>query len=474
MGNALTSRRTIKTTMPAHTNQSLHLEQTQKQTLTLAMRQSLHMLQLGTIELRHYIEELVSHNAVAELAPASAEAPDKEVTFRESREFASRHGLNRTTDGSVSDEQLMRDKKALESALHDLRLQAASIASNDRKKELLRYLIDSLDDNGYLTDDPAELASLVGVPLSLMKQAITVLKTMEPAGIGASGLTECLQLQLERLPSGTDRDNAIALLKADGLLERLARKQYREIGARLGISTSQAEKAGNLIRTLNPRPLNGSGHASPIHFIIPDFYILEDNGRIVCEMNSYYMPRIIIHNEYRDLPLKGEDAAFIKKNYEEAGNIVQFLEYRVSTLQKIVDYAIRVQEEFFREGPGHRKAMSNREIAEALSLSESTISRAVSGKYFDCQWGVYPLKYLFSHSISTGMASGADGGDSVDYDRVISALKELIKNESPSSPLSDQRLSELLTEQGIPVSRRTVAKYRQQQHIPNTSQRRVR
>ena len=460
--------------MPDHNSHRLQLEQAQKQTLTLAMRQSLHMLQLGTIELRHYIEELVSHNAVAELAPASAEAPDKEVTFRESRSFASRHGLNRTTDGSVSDDQLLRDKKATESALRDLKLQAASIASTGRKKELLGYLIDSLDDNGYLTDDPAELAALASVPLSLMKEAVSILKTMEPAGIGASGLKECLTLQLERLPESTERTNALALLEADDLLERLARKQYREIGARLGISTSQAERAGDLIRTLNPRPLNGSGHASPIRYIVPDFYILEDNGKIVCEMNPYYMPKLVIHEEYRDLPLEGEEASFLKKNYEEAGNIAQFLEYRVSTLQKVVEYAIRVQEEFFRLGPGHRTAMSNREIAEALGLSESTISRAVSDKYFDCQWGVSPLKYLFSHSISTGLAAGVDGEDSVDYDKAISALKELIKNESPSAPLSDQRLSELLTARGIPLSRRTVAKYRQQQHIPNTSQRRVR
>ena len=166
----------------------------------------------------------------------------------------------------------------------------------------------------------------------------------------------------------------------------------------------------------------------------------------------------------RNKMLCPEDCEYLQKNYKQAAEVIKFLAYRKSTLQKVVEYVMQAQADFFHNGPGHRVALGNREIAQALSLHESTVSRAVSGKFFECKWGVFPLKSLFVHSTGGRQEGGS-------FDRILQRLQTLISAEPPGAAYSDQQLSAMLTAQGLPVARRTVAKYRQMLGIPTAGQR---
>lgn len=201
-------------------------------------------------------------------------------------------------------------------------------------------------------------------------------------------------------------------------------------------------------------------------YILPDFYVLEDNGQLRCILNDYFLPKIQIDPSYSELVknklLSPADSEYIQKQYGQAQEIVKFLSYRKSTLQRVVEYILVVQADFFHQGPGHRVALGNREIAEALSLHESTISRAVSGKFFECKWGVFPLKSLFVHSTGT---------DADSFDHILQRLQQLIASEPSGAAYSDQHLTDLLAAEGIPIARRTVAKYRSSLGIPPASRR---
>lgn len=322
--------------------------------------------------------------------------------------------------------------------------------------EILRYLILSLDENGFLT----ESARILQVSEQQVQSNIVRLQSMEPAGIGAANLSDCLVLQLQRMTPS----NPVAVQIAASFLDQLAKQQTGTIAKALGVTRTEVHEACELIRTLNPRPMNGLGTRSETPYILPDFYITEENGQLHIIMNDYYLPKIIIDQTYQQIIRSGTldkpDQEYIQKNYKEAAEIVNFISYRKSTMQKVMQYILHAQKAFFLFGPGHRTAMNNAEIAAALNLHESTISRAVTGKFFQCKWGVYPLRSLFTHRIHE-----------TDTDQVLLQLQELIAAEPEGAAYSDQQLAEILSQDGVQIARRTVVKYRQKLGIPSSRQR---
>ena len=258
--------------------------------------------------------------------------------------------------------------------------------------------------------------------------------------------------------------NSIAVQIAASFLDQLAKQQTGTIAKALGVTRAEVLEACELIRTLNPRPMNGLGGRSETPYILPDFYITEENGQLHIIMNDYYLPKIIIDPTYQQIIQSGtldkSDQEYIQKNYKEAEEIVNFISYRKSTMQKVMQYILHAQKAFFLSGPGHRTAMNNAEIAAALNLHESTISRAVTGKFFQCKWGVYPLRSLFTHRIHEA-----------DTDQVLLQLQELIAAEPAGAAYSDQQLAEILSQDGVQIARRTVVKYRQKLGIPTSRQR---
>lgn len=434
----------------------------QKLGLTQAMQTSMRLLQMNNLQLRNYIGDMMTSNPVVEL-----EYP--EIDYRPGpfdRQFqASRVKEPSDGDEPVSKEDLMKDKASTPSALTDLFLQSAAMDLPEQEQQLMEYLIRSLDESGFLKETPESIAQLHGVSVDCVQHCIHLLQTMDPAGVGAADLKECLQLQLQR----TSPEDTLAFAIVESHLEQLAKLQYSAIAKALQVTKAQVMESCEHIRTLSPRPLNGFSSETVTPYVIPDFYIVEEHGQLRCLMNDYFLPKITVDPSYwefiRNKTLSAEDSAYIEKNYEQANEITKFLSYRKSTMQRVVEYILSIQKAFFLEGPGHRVAMSNRDIADALELHESTVSRAVNGKFFECKWGVFPLKSLFMHTLKTNESVAGN------YDQILHKLEQLIASELPGQAYSDQQLSELLGEENFPIARRTVAKYRQQLGIPSASKR---
>lgn len=439
----------------------MDLSLTQSQSLSPAMQTSLRLLQLNTMQLRGYICDLMLRNPVVEL-----ECPPIDYTYspfsHDRSAPAPRHDPDNPQDYQ---DQLLSDRAEETDGRHDLYLQAASLNLSLHDSRILKYLIQSLDGNGFLTEARCDIAETLQVSLEEVDHCVALLQEMEPAGIGAADLTDCLLLQLERIAP----EDEIAPQIVHSFLEQMAKKQYAAIAKSLGVSKAEVMEACEHIRSLNPKPLNGLSGDIVIHYVIPDFYVFAENNQISCTINDYYLPKITIDPAYRQMmqnpELSAADREYLTQNYREASDITSFVAYRKSTLQRMVEYLLQVQADFFLHGPGHQVPLTNRDIAQALSLHESTVSRAASGKYFECKWGVFPLKSLFSHTLN------GDESNAVSTAQIQKKIRQLIASESPGAAYSDQQLSELLAADGIQIARRTIAKYRTELGIPSASRR---
>lgn len=440
----------------------MKLELSQKQGFTLAMQTSVRLLQLNNLQLRNYLGELMTSNAVVEL-----EYP--EIDYRpgpfERQERVSDHANRSDRQQAASMEQLMEDKAAGASALRDLFLQSAALKLPKYHQRIMNYLIHSLDENGFLTESAESTAGVLQVPLEEVQKCIKLLQDMEPAGVGASNLGECLRLQLLR----TAPQDKTALQIVDAHLTDMADQQYGAIAKALNTPKSQVVRSCDRIRSLNPKPLNGLSTEALTPYTMPDFYVVEEDGELRFILNDYYLPKIKVDPSYwqliRDKQLSQADSEYIQNNYKQASDIIKFLSYRKATLQRVVEYMLTVQGDFFRLGPGHRVSLSNREVAQALLLHESTVSRAVSGKFFECKWGVFPLKSMFIRRTT------ANPGAAGNLDEILQKLQTLIASEPPGAAYSDHHLASLLSAEGIRIARRTVAKYRLMLGLPTASQR---
>ena len=334
---------------------------TQKQGLSPAMQTSMHLLQMNNLQLRTYIADLMYRNPVVEL-----ECPEidfKPNPFERSRSTRTNH----LSDQQDEQDDYTAEQSAEQDPLHDLFLQSAALDLKQSDAEILRYLILSLDENGFLTESVSESARILQVSEQQVQSNIVRLQSMEPAGIGAANLSDCLVLQLQRMTPV----NSIAVQIAASFLDQLAKQQTGTIAKALGVTRAEVLEACELIRTLNPRPMNGLGVRSETPYILPDFYITEENGQLHIIMNDYYLPKIIIDPTYQQIIQSGtldkSDQEYIQKNYKEAEEIVNFISYRKSTMQKVMQYILHAQKAFFLSGPGHRTAMNNAEIAAALT-----------------------------------------------------------------------------------------------------------
>ena len=426
------------------------------------MQTSLHILQLNHLELRNYVCDLMLRNPVVELDCPKIEYASSPF-MRQRPSSAARSD----TGGDDVQEPSVPDTVQEHSALHDLHLQSAAMNLSIPDARIMQYLIESLDENGFLKEACSDIAAHLHASEAAVQHCIVLLQSMEPAGIGAADLRDCLRLQLHRLfPADT-----IALRIVEAHLEQMANRQYAAIAKALSVSKNDVMEACDNIRSLNPKPLNGTGGDIVTQYIIPDCYIFCENNQLSCTINDYFLPKISIDPTYQKLldnkVLSDADRAYLQQNYREANDVASFISYRKSTLQRVVEYIMQVQKDFFLYGSGHQTPMSNKDVAQALSVHESTISRAVTGKYFECKWGVFPLKSLFSHSLTQQAAEQ----ETVSAAQITQRLQALIASEPHGAAYSDQQLVALLQTDGIQIARRTVSKYRQKLGIPSASRR---
>lgn len=445
----------------------MELQQTQTQTLSQRQLYSTELLRLSTLELEAYVRDLAQENPLVELEDAVPDAPqaeDRDELMGRLRWLEENDRQNWFYQ-QFSDEELdplgrVGTSGGLEETLVSfLSRQLDRMRPEEETARLVRFLIYSLDDDGYLRTPLEELAGSGGVPLPGLERALELLKSLEPAGVGAAGLSECLALQLERIG---ETGPALAIVRDH--LEALAKRHDRAIAAKLSITPAQVEEARRTIRELDPRPGAVFQRTEQVCYTQPDLIVEEKGGNWTVRPARGERPLFRMSRYYQKLLEQTEDREvreYLTAKLRQAENVLWAAEQRGSTLLRCAQVVVERQKEFFRSGAEALRPLRMGEVARELGLHESTVSRAVREKYLQCPQGLYPLSWFFSRS--------AGAGESLSGTAARKLLLRLMDGEDKSKPLSDQQLSERMAREGCPISRRTVAKYREELGIPGVS-----
>ena len=450
----------------------MELQQTQSQQLSQRQLYSVELLRLSTLELDAYVRELAQENPVIEVeeAPPPPRREEGDDMLGRLRWLEDNDRQNWFYQ-QINDEEL--DPLARVGTGGGLEETLVSFLSRQlsRKKpeeelgRLVEYLIRCLDDDGYLRVPLEELSRQGGIPLERLEEALALLKTLEPAGVGAADLSQCLALQLERIG---EEGPALAIVRDH--LDLLARRHYRAIAGRLDITVDQVEEALRTIRELDPRPGAVFQRMEQIYYPQPDLVVEEREGRLTVRSARGERRPFQVSRYYRDLLERSEDPevrTYLTEKVRQAENVLWAARQREDTLMRCAQVIVERQAAFFREGPEGLAPLRMETVAQELELHESTVSRAVREKYLQCSRGLFPLHYFFSRAVGT-----QEGSPSAAAAREL--LLRLIEGEDKASPLSDQQLCQRMAREGCALSRRTVAKYRELMGIPSAAARKVR
>ncbi|MDR0519933.1 MAG: RNA polymerase factor sigma-54 [Clostridiales Family XIII bacterium] len=332
--------------------------------------------------------------------------------------------------------------------------------------EIGEYIIESLDSNGYLTMEAGDIAEQLGVSEECVNSIIATIKTFDPTGVGASSLQECLLLQLEERGEDTDIVRTIV----NNHIEDIAAGRMALIANKCGITKDEVREIADTIRQLEPKPGRAFHDGADTSYIIPDVIVEKSADGYTATVRGDETPRLIISPYYKRI-LKNEDkdspaAQFLSHRLSSAVWLIRSIDQRRNTIGKIADAIVRHQEEFLNKGTKYLRPLTLRMIADDVEMHESTVSRAVNGKYMQTPRGVFEIKYFFSRG------TGANSAEKVASGGIKAYIEELIASENPASPFSDQCIADKLRMDGINISRRAIAKYRDEIGIPSSSARR--
>lgn len=462
---------------------SLQLRLSQHLTLTPQLQQSIRLLQLSTLELNQELERLLQDNpllervddtreqpaAATEMQPAgtadSAPAADDVSSANDSAtepEIAEFTSMDEMSFGGARDDSEDGDFPQVAAGAPTLRthllLQLSETNLPERDRRLVTLLIDSLDDDGYLPQDLPELLAILppelAVELEDLQIALKHLQNCEPTGVGARNLSECLALQLAALPACTPhRADALEIVKHH--LEILASRDFSKLKKVLHCDDACLRAVQKLITSLNPRP--GQGFSSEdTRYIVPDVIVRKTKGVWVAALNPEAMPRLRINRLYADILQRGRNTGSqqLSGQLQEAKWLIKNIQQRFDTILRVSQAIIDRQRHFFEHGEVAMRPLVLREIAEALDLHESTVSRVTTQKFMHTPRGIFELKYFFGSHVTT------ETGGSASSTAIRALIKQLVSAENSRKPLTDSQISEILGQQGIVVARRTIAKYR--------------
>lgn len=330
------------------------------------------------------------------------------------------------------------------------------------------YIIQTLDDNGYMTFSPEEIAEQLNISHHLVEEARQLIWTFDPPGVGAADLKECMKIQLSAINKLSEKMSIII----DDHLEDIAKNRFSSVARQTNMTVMEVSEAAELLRSLEPKPGRCYASFEAPRYIVPDVAVEKIHGKYMVKVNSHTAPHLVIRNDYKSM-LKKHDrdskvVSFLSDKLNSAAWLIRSIEHRRETIYKVVTEVVDIQQEFFEKGRCGLKPMTMKQIAERTGVHESTVSRAVSGKYLQCPQGVFELRYFFSGSSNF---SGADGQEATS-EGLKSMIEKLVETEDRTSPMSDRRIAEAILIKGIAVSRRTVAKYREELGIPSSSARR--
>lgn len=453
----------------------LSMSMKQTQTLSPQMMQSMEILQMGSQELLEYIQDQVQENPVLEMEEKYGKGDDTAVLQRKLEWLESTDAQNRyyhQQDTEDDEKDPISNYGTVDEREENLYLYVLSqLEVMDLEPELLpvgRFLVESLNQNGWLDESVEDLAEELGKPVEEVEKALAAVQSLEPAGVGARNLSECLVLQLQR----RHEDSELAIRIARDYLDPLSKSRYGLIAKSLGVCQEEVRTACDLIRTLNPRPGGGFAARENLVYINPDLFVVNFPDHFELLTNDYFFPDLNISGYYCRMLKSTEDNEvkdYLMGKVRQAKWVVHSIEQRRSTLLRCAECILELQEDFFRRGPGHLKPMCLADIAQKVGVHESTVSRTVRDKYLQCASGVYPLSYFFSRSLGAPAARPGTEENASSPDFAKALLKKLIGGEDKHKPLSDQKLCERMAREGCELSRRTVAKYRDELGIPSTT-----
>jgi RNA polymerase sigma-54 factor len=452
-------------------NAVMGLRLKQQLTLTPRLQQSVKLLQLSALECVQELHQAIAQNPFLEESAESAEASDSPSEREEAAEDSSRADLDFSTGGGGSGEDTpdWTEWTASPSTLHDsLREQLLLLGLTERDHVLANLIIDALDDDGFLRLPLEDVAALApGAAPGEIETALRIVQTLEPNGIAARSLGECLALQLEAMHRDTP-GRSIALNVVQNSLSLMAARDNTRLLDALGCSADELRLAVELIRSLDPRPGSKVGTFEP-RAIVPDVIIRKEKKRWVVTVNSAIYPRIRVNQQYADYFRQARDGetALLAQHLQEARWLVRNLEQRFLTIQRVAEAVVARQRNFFEYGDLAMRPLTLREIADELGLHESTVSRATSHKFMATPRGVVAFKRFFSRQLATM------SGGSCSATAIRALLREFIAAEDRRNPLSDVQLTELLANRGVKVARRTVTKYRRSMQLPAVDFRRA-
>ncbi|WP_297519346.1 RNA polymerase factor sigma-54 [uncultured Clostridium sp.] len=459
-------------------NFSLTMSQEQKLVMTQQMQQSIKLLQMSTCDLREYIEKEYAENPVLEASFHDMEMPEKKEQDRiDYKEFIKylefdNYGSQSYGDYSSNDEKaspfnFITNEKSLKDFLKE---QITELNLTSKERILTEYMIESLNEKGYLDITLEEITNELYEEHEEVELALTIVQGLEPLGIGARTLKECLIIQLRKKKTLND----ITETMINNHLEDIADNKYQVIAKRLKISIKDAQDYGDMIKKLEPKPARGFYTGEEVKFVIPDAEIRKIDGEYFIIMNNKVIPTLSINPIYNEVLNEDDKDAkdYVKEKMNKAMFLIKSIEQRKSTLYKVLEKILEFQRGFFEHGKKALKPMTLKQIAEAIDMHESTVSRAIREKYILTTFGTVKIKDLFVAGISNNTINNSNSDDEdVTVTNIKREIEEIIKAEDKIKPLSDQMIENKLLEVDMKISRRTVAKYREELGIKSSSKR---
>lgn len=476
---------------------NLNLVQTQKLIMTPELKQAIEILQYNSVELNDFIKEELLNNPVlqkqddepkeGESKPVSESTETSDVPETQGavedhpygdryepvgidwREIPRDDGYDKHRyEGEFKDdrEDLSYDNLiASEETLTDHLLQQLQFSQlEEEDMPVAQYMIENIDTNGYLEVKAEDIANRFKIEIDDVEQILAVVQSFDPPGIGARDLRECLLIQARQKYEGD-----LLLVKViEDYLTDLASNRLQNIAKALHVNSADVQEAFDRIKSLEPKPGGLYASLRDVRYITPDVYVEKIDGEYVVTITETTAPKLFVSNFYRSLLEQGvndQASEYIQKKLNSAFKLIKSIEQRRNTIYRVVKAIVDYQIEFFDKGPAYLRTLNLKDIAFEVGIHESTVSRAVNGKYLQCRLGLFEIKYFFQSGVSS------DAGDGISSESIKMAIKELIDNEDHKSPISDQDISDELNKMGIRISRRTIAKYRDELNIPSSSKR---
>lgn len=460
------------------------------QTLSPQMQQSLHFLQAPLMELQSILQQEIQTNPLLEEEPPSSEsedsakdpenwedeAPDSDTSatspLNEWRDYFTQNRPSRSSsdDDAQARRQFFFDSQNQTESLADHLIgQLILSTQNENLLKAGEEIIGNLNDDGFLTASIEEISASTGLPIETCLHALHLVQSFHPAGVAARDLSECLRLQLIRRGKA-EESLECQIVTRD--LERLARKRYQELARDYKVPQDRIREAAHFIAQLNPRPGAAFAPDQPQNIVRPEatFIRTADGWDVVLHNDA--LPRLRINETYKDL--LGQESRdpglkdYLRDHIRSGKFLIKCLQQRQQTIENILKEIIRRQTDFLEYGKAHLKPMTMSQVAEAIGVHETTVSRAVAGKYVQTPHGVLPMKFFFTSGYQTAE------GESLSNTSIKDAIADLVSREDPAHPLSDAEIVSILKERGVELARRTVAKYRSELNILPSNLRRQR